>query len=84
MNKSLIKNYVMKLTTNNVKDFALKEGIIITDEEATIFLSTIKEKVDYILEGHAMEVIESKKDMISDEAYLKLIELFNKYKKFID
>jgi len=84
MNKSIIKAYAMTLTPNKVKDFALKEGINISDEEASLFISTIKENADYILEGHGMEVIESKKNMISETSYNKLIELYDKYKKFVE
>jgi len=84
MNKSLIKAYAMSLTSDKVKEFALKEGIVISDDEANLFLETVREKADYILDGHGLEVIESKKDYISSESYEKLLELFNKYKKFID
>lgn len=84
MNKSLIKAYAMSLTEDKVKEFALKEGINISDEEAELFISTIRENADYILDGHAVEVIESKKEMISSDTYQKLLELYDKYKKFID
>jgi hypothetical protein len=84
MNKSLIKAYAMTLTPDKVKEFANKEGISISDEEANLFISTIRDNADYILDGHAEEVIESKKSMMSENAYYKLLELFNKYKKFID
>lgn len=84
MNKGIVKAYAMSLTENKVKEFALKEGISITDEEASLFISTIRENADYILDGHGLEVIESKKNMMSEDAYNKLLDLFNKYKKFID
>lgn len=84
MNKGIIKAYAMSLTPSKVKEFALKEGISISDEEAVLFVDTIRENADYILDGHALEVIESKKHMMSEDAYSKLLELFNKYKKFID
>ncbi len=84
MNKNIIKAYAMNLSEDKVIDFALKEGISITQEEASLFITTIRENADYILDGHGLEVIESKKDQMSEEAYDKLLELFNKYKKFID
>lgn len=84
MNKSLIKAYAFTLTPDKVKSFALKEGINVSDEEANLFISTIRENADDILDGHAMEVIESKKSMISDASYNKLIELYDKYKKFVE
>lgn len=84
MNKNLIKAYAMSLTPDKVIEFGRKEGIEVSNEEAMIFLDTIKENADYILDGHALEVLEDKKDKISDSSYNKLLELYDKYKKFID
>lgn len=84
MNKNLIKVYVMKLDREKVMNFAKNEGIDITNEEADLFVSTVKENCDEILDGHGMEVIESKKDLLRPYTYDKLVDLFNEYKKFID
>ncbi len=84
MNKNIIKNYAMNLTKEDVINFASKEGISVSEEEAELFLDTIHEDADYILDGHALEIIEAKKDKISEDAYNKLLELYDKYKKFID
>lgn len=84
MNKSLIKMYAMKLDVEKVKNFARNEGIEICDEEANLFVTTIKENCDDILDGYGLEIIESKKNMMSPSTYDKLLELFNEYKKFID
>lgn len=84
MNKSLIKMYAMKLDVEKVKNFARNEGIEISDEEANLFVTTIKENCDDILDGYGLEIIESKKNMMSPSTYEKLLELFNEYKKFID
>lgn len=84
MNKSIIKAFAMRLTPDKVIDFASKEGVNVTEEEANLFISTIQENADYILDGHGMEVIESKKSMMSETSYNKLIELYDKYKKFVE
>lgn len=84
MNKSLIKMYAMKLDIEKVKNFARNEGIELSDEEANLFVTTIKENCDDILDGYGLEIIESKKNMMSSSTYDKLLELFNEYKKFID
>lgn len=84
MNKNLIKMYAMKLDVEKVKNFARNEGIEISDEEANLFVTTIKENCDDILDGYGLEIIESKKNMMSPSTYDKLLELFNEYKKFID
>lgn len=76
--------YAMKLDVEKVKNFARNEGIEISDEEADLFVTTIKENCDDILDGYGLEIIESKKNMMSPSTYDKLLELFNEYKKFID
>ena len=74
----------MKLDVEKVKNFARNKGIEISDEEADLFVTTIKENCDDILDGYGLEIIESKKNMMSPSTYDKLLELFNEYKKFID
>ena len=83
MTRNIIKSYVEKLEVNDVIKFSLKEGISISYEEAYIFLETVKDNIDYILDGNGLELIESKKEEFSLEVYEKMLELFNKYKKFI-
>ena len=81
--KNLVKNYVLNLTSEDVIKYRLKEGVEVTTSEAEIFVSTVKANVDYILDGHAKEVLESKKSSFSESVYFKLNELINKYSKFI-
>ena len=84
MYKTIIKKYVENITNSDVIDYASKENVNITIDEAKLFVDTVKENVDDILNGNGMNYIESLKDKVSTEAYEKMIELFNKYKKFID
>lgn len=84
MNKNIIKTYALKLDTDKVKNFARNEGIELTNEEALLFVNTIKSNIDDILDGNGLEIIESKKNYMSERAYDKLLELFYEYKKFID
>ncbi len=84
MNKNIIKAYASTLTTDKVIEFGKKEGVNVTEEEAELFIKTIRENADYILDGHALEVLESKRDEFSTSTYEKLVELYNQYKKFID
>lgn len=84
MNKNIIKTYALKLDTDKVKNFARNEGIELTNEEALLVVNTIKGNIDDILDGNGLEIIESKKNYMSERAYDKLLELFYEYKKFID
>ena len=83
MTRNIIKSYAEKLEVKDVIKFGLKEGISVSEEEASIFLETVKANIDYILDGNGLELIESKKEEFSLETYEKILELFNKYKKFI-
>ncbi len=84
MYKNLIKSYAMKMTNEDVIEYGKKEGVNVTVEEASLFVDTVKANVDYILDGHAQEVLKSIKGKVSIEAYEKLEELLNKYQKYID
>ena len=83
MNKSFIKNYALTLTPETIKSFALKDGTLVSDEEAELFVKILHERIDEMLDGHALDVLEENKGKISSSSYNKLLELYNKYKKFI-
>ncbi len=84
MNKNIIKSYVNKLKENDVIMYGLKEGVNVTLEEAHLFVDTVRKRIDEILDGKAFQVLESVKDKVSNNAYLKMHELISKYKKFIE
>ena len=84
MYKNLIKSYAMKIKPEDVIDYGRKEGVNVSLEEATLFVDTVKENADYILDGHAYEILESIKDKVSAPSYEKLEELLMKYQKYIN
>lgn len=84
MYKELIKNYAKNIDITQVKEYAIKEGIEITDEEANLFVSVIHERLDEMLNGNALEVLDEYKDKLSVSSYNLLLELYDKYKKFIN
>ena len=45
----LIKNYISKLSIDNLKEFALKNNINLTDIELQYLLTLVKENLDDIL-----------------------------------
>ncbi len=84
MYKELIKKYAKNLTPNQVKEYALKEGTEVSDNEANLFINIINTRLDDMLDGHALEVLNEYKSELSPSSYNKLLELYDKYKKFID
>ncbi len=84
MYKELIKKYAKNITTEQVKEYALKEGVNVKDEEANLFINILNTRLDEMLNGNALNVLNEYKDKISESSYNKLLELYDKYKKFID
>ncbi len=81
---NLVKKYVDSLTKEDIKNFANKEGIEISNNEINIIYSTIKSNIDILLSKDALSFIKRYKSHLSDEVYDKIIEKYNKYKDFIN
>ena len=82
MNKSVIKRYAANVTKNDIVSFAYKENVMVSDAEVDIIFKAIHFDIDVLLED-PIDYLEDYKDKLSDEVYLKLLEFYNKYKKFI-
>ena len=83
---SLIKNYINKLSIDNLRDFALKNDINLTDMELEYLLNLTKENFDDILinEDKYLDMV---KNNINSSEFKKIEELFlyykNKYKGYL-
>ncbi len=84
MYKEIIKKYANNITAEQIKEYAQKEGTEVTIEEANLFTEIIHTRLDEMLNGNAIEVLNEYKDKISEKSYNKLLELYDKYKKFIN
>ena len=82
MNKSVIKRYAANVTKNDIVSFAYKENVMVSDAEVDIIFKAIHFDIDVLLED-PIAYLEDYKDKLSDEVYLKLLEFYNKYKKFM-
>ena len=84
--KGLIKNYVDKLTIDNLKEFALKNDINLNQNEFEYLLNLVKNNFDDILlnENKYLKEVENN---INPEAFIKVKELFlyykNRYKGYL-
>lgn len=81
---NLIKKYAEKLTKDDIRNFALKENVNITNNEVNIIYDSIKNDTDTLLSKDALSYINKFKPLLSDEVYNKIIEKYNKYKDFIN
>ena len=84
--KSLIKNYVNKLTIDNLKEFALKNNINLDNTELEYILNLVQKNIDDILinEDKYLSLVQKN---INSESFIKIKDLFlyykNKYKIFL-
>ena len=65
--KNLVKQYALKLTSEDVIKYGIKEGVQITTNEADIFVSTVKENIDYI--NSSIELIFIEKEPEKNSLY---------------
>jgi len=82
MNRDLIINYINDLNDKDINSFLDKNNIILNNEEYIFLKNIIKEKYNDILDENTY-LFKLIKDTINNDAYQKLINLFNKYKVLI-
>lgn len=84
--KSLIKNYVSKLTKEKLDGFAKKKDIYLSDSELNFLLDLIKNNIDEILKNDEKYLIKIKNN-ISTNNYDKLYQVYiyykNRYKGYL-
>lgn len=79
----LIKEYIKKITEQDINNFAQKEGITLTNYELQTIYVYIKNYVDVFLHDDSTYLFEELKEKLQPNTYNKLVELYNKYKKYI-
>ena len=80
MKEKLIKNYVNNITVNDIKEFALKNNINITNDEANYLLKLIKREWYQIVFGNPDKVLLELKNHFSPDKYQQLYQLYQMYK----
>ena len=84
--KSLIKNYVSKLSKEKLDNFAKKNDIILNENEINYLLNLIKNNIDDLLKNDK-KYLSKIKNNISNTNYEKIYKLYtyykNKYKDYL-
>lgn len=80
MKDKLIKNYINNLKIKDIKDFALKNDILINDNEADYLFNIVKNNYQELIYGIPNTIFKNIKDKINDESYQKIIKLYFLYK----
>lgn len=83
MKKDLIKNYISKLTMEDVINYLKKEAVPATKEEIETLYQTIKTKYDEILDSDFLKFIKNYQTKFNHKLYNKIIEKYEEYKKFL-
>ena len=83
MYENIIKNYVDKLTKEDIITYSKKEDIFLNDNEINVIYDEIKNKWKQLYNGNT-RVITDLENKINNKAYNKLIDLYNTYKKFLN
>ena len=84
--KGLIKNYVDKLTIDNLREFSIKNGINLNQNELEYLLNLVQNNFEDILinEDKYLNLVQNN---INSEAFIKVKELFlyykNRYKGYL-
>lgn len=77
----LIKEYIKKITEEDIYNFALKEGITLLNHETKIIYVYIKNYWNVFLNEDPTFLFEELKEKLESKTYDKIVELYNKYKK---
>ncbi len=77
-----IREYIKKITEEDIYNFALKEGITLMENEEKIIYVYLKNYWQVFLNEDSTFLFEELKGKLSPKTYEKIIELYNKYKKY--
>ena len=81
MKGQLIKNYINKLTINDINSLAIKNNIYLDDLELNFVYNKIKNNYNDLLYGDSTYIFNELKNNVSENNYFKIKELFNTYKQ---
>lgn len=84
MKKELLKNYISKLTKQDIINYLSKECIPASNEEIDMIYNAIKNDYEEILETNFMNYISNYKLNFNPDLYRTIIKKYNQYKKFIE
>ena len=84
MNIYLITEYVNRMTKEDINKYALKQGIILDNEELDLIYTYIKSNYKTILFGNPKDILEEIKSKVKPLTYSKIENLYMKFKDKID
>lgn len=87
MVEKLINEYVNRMTLNDVNAFAVKNGIVLKDDELNLIFKTIKENWHTLVYGNARSILDDIKSKVDSLTYQKIENLYvyfkDKFKNYL-
>lgn len=80
---NIVKNYISLMKKEDIKKFANKNNLSVTNSELDFVYTFIKENYEYYLNNPSSLDLSKYKDKFSQENYEFLNNLINKYKRMI-
>ena len=82
MNKLIIYKYIDRIRKIDIMNYGIKEGIELNDEEINLIYFYIKNRyMDFF--NNTDDIFREIEGNVRDNVYSKIIELYNKYKRYI-
>lgn len=82
MNKLIIYKYIDRIRKIDIMNYGIKEGIELNDEEINLIYFYIKNRyMDFF--NNPDDIFKEIEGNVRDNVYSKIIELYNKYKRYI-
>lgn len=82
MNKLIIYKYIDRIRKIDIMNYGIKEGIELNDEEINLIYFYIKNRyMDFF--NNPDDIFREIEGNVKDNVYSKIIELYNKYKRYI-
>ena len=83
MYDKLIKEYINKITETEIKNYAKKRNILLTNDEAKIIYLYIKNYWQTFYKEDPTELFKELKEKLQPNTYSELIKLYKEYKNKI-
>ena len=80
MKEKLISEYVNRMTIDDVNNFALKNGIILKDDEIKLIYDHIKKNWRTIVFGNPRGILDELKSKLDSNSYQKIEALYVYFK----
>jgi hypothetical protein len=84
VNEFLIKEFVNRLTIDDIKNFSNKKGIEVNEKEIRIIYDYIKKYWRTIVYGNPKEILNELKEKVSETTYNKIEKLYIEFKEKIN